>query len=283
MSLTIDAAPRIRCHALHEIHLEYARTAAPALREQLVLGHMALALQLAKRFGPRGTQSQDDVNQVACVALIKAVDGFDPTRGIRFSTYATAAILGALKRNLRDNTWSVRPSRSAHDLYLAMESALDELTSQLRRRPTLEELAACLGVGVEQVLQAQEGAGGRMASSLDRPLFGGREPVGESIGEEDGAFRLVENRATLRALLASLSDYERSVVSRRFEGRMSQAAIAEELGVSQMHVSRVLRRALEKMREIAEEPGVLSTFIPATGRRRPASGPGPTRTRRDPG
>lgn len=256
MSLTVEAASGGRTHALDDVHTEYARTGAPALRERLVLGHMALALQLAKRFGPRGMQSQDDVDQVACVALIKAVDGFDPTRGIRFSTYATAAILGALKRNLRDNTWSVRPTRSAHDLYLAMESSLDDLTSQLRRRPTVEELGECMGVSVEQVLQAQEVAGGRVASSLDRPPPGGGESLGDNLGDEDSTLRLVEERATLRSLMTVLSDYEREVVQHRFDNRMSQAKIAQELGVSQMHVSRVLRRALQKMREAAQEAPV---------------------------
>jgi RNA polymerase sigma-B factor len=240
-------------HALHEIHVEYAQTRAPLLRERLVVGHMALAMQLAKRFGPRGTQTQDDVNQVACLALIKAVDGFDPSRGIRFSTYATAAILGELKRNLRDHTWSVRPSRSAHDLYLAMESALDELTNELRRRPTLDELASRLGVSVDEVVHAQEVAGGRVASSLDRPLPGGREALGEAIGGDDSNLRLVEQRATLRSLLTALSDSERAVVALRFREGMSQAAIARELGTSQMHVSRVLRRALETMRQMSDD------------------------------
>jgi RNA polymerase sigma-B factor len=254
MSLTVEASSWGRAHALHEIHAEYARTRAPELRERLVLGHMPLALQLAKRFGPRGSQSQDDVNQVASLALVKAVDRFDPARGIRFSTYATATILGELKRNLRDHTWSVRPSRSAHDLWLAMESALDELTNELRRRPTLGELATRLGVGVDKVLQAQEVAGGRVASSLDRLPAAGREALGDTIGENDGSLGLVEERATLRSLFAVLSDYERSVVHCRFSDRMTQARIAQELGVSQMHVSRVLRRALEKMRDALQEP-----------------------------
>ena len=254
MSLTVEAASWGRTHALHEIHGEYARTRAPELRERLVLGHMPLALQLAKRFGPRGAQSQDDVNQVACLALVKAVDRFDPARGIRFSTYATAAILGELKRNLRDHTWSVRPPRSAHDLWLAMESALDELTNELRRRPTLAELAERLSVSVDEVVQAQEVAGGRVASSLDRPLVTGRESLGDTIGEDDSDLGLVEERATLCSLFADLSEYERSVVHRRFFDRMSQARIAQELGVSQMQVSRALRRALEKMRDALQEP-----------------------------
>ena len=253
ISLSAGAAPLGSTRlALHEVHLEYARTHRPALREHLVLGHMALAMKLAKRFGPRGTQSQDDVNQVACLALIKAVEGFDPTRGIRFSTYATAVILGELKRNLRDHTWSVRPSRSAHDLYLAMESTLDELTAELRRRPTLPEVAARLGVDVEDVVRAQEVAGGRNASSLDRPPLGGREALIDALGGDDQNIRRVEQRATLRDLLSVLGEHERAVVELRFHQGLSQAAIARELGTSQMHISRVLRRALEKMRGAVE-------------------------------
>jgi RNA polymerase sigma-B factor len=210
---------------------------------------MGLALQLARRFGPRGTQSQDDVNQVACLALMNAVERFDPTMGVRFSSYATTAIVGELKRNLRDHTWSVRPSRSAHDLYLATEAALDELTHELRRRPTVPELASRLGVSVDDVVHAQEVAGGRSATSIDRRLPGARHSLVEAIGGDDSNMRRVEQRATLRSLLNVLSDHERAVVRMRFHDGMSQAAIAKATGSSQMHVSRVLRRALEKMRE----------------------------------
>jgi RNA polymerase sigma-B factor len=241
MTLAVDA--------LHDTHVEYARTRDPALREHLVLGHMPLAMQLAKRFGPRGTQSQDDVNQVACLALLKAVERFDPVRGIRFSSFATTTILGELKRNLRDHSWSVRPSRSAHDLYLETESALDELTHELKRRPTVPEVAARLGVSIDRVLEAQEVAGGRTASSLDRPLPGGREALAEVIGGDDSELGRVEQRAMLRTLCSVLSDDELAVVRLRFQEGMSQAAIARSLGSSQMHVSRVLRRALARMRE----------------------------------
>jgi RNA polymerase sigma-B factor len=243
---------RLGVEALQRAHLEYARTRDPALRERLVVGHLPLARQLAKRFGPRGTQTQDDVDQVASLALVKAIEGFDPTRGIRFSSYATTAILGELKRNLRDHTWSVRPSRSAHDLYLATEAAVEELTHELRRRPTLPELAVRLGVSVEDVLHAQEAAGGRSAASLDRPLPGGGMALAEAIGDDDGNLRRVEQRATVRSLLSVLSEDERTIVRLRFREGMSQAAIAKTMGSSQMHISRVLRRALERMRQASE-------------------------------
>ena len=270
MSLSVEASrPNSRGSDLQDAHVEYARTRDPALRERLVLGHMGLAMQLAKRFGPRGMQTQDDVNQVTCLSLVKAVEGFDPTRGIRFSSYATAAIIGELKRNLRDHTWSVRPSRSAHDLYLAMESALDDLTHELRRRPTVSELASRLGVSVDQVIHAQEVAGGRVAASLDRPPPGGREPLVDEIGVDDRDLRRVEQRATLRGLLGLLSEDERTIVRLRFQEGMSQAAIASEIGSSQMHVSRVLRRALDRLRNALDdsEDGMVNS---ATARRRPA-------------
>jgi len=256
VSLTFEAgASSPARQALHDVHVEYAQTRAPALRDRLVLGHLALAMHLAKRFGARGNQTQDDVNQVACLALVKAVDGFDPTRGIKFSSYATAAILGELKRNLRDHSLSVRPSRSAHDLYLAMESTLDELTHELHRRPTLVELASRLGVSVEKVIQAQEVAGGRTASSLDRPVPGGREAVSEMVGGDDRNLRRVEQRMTVDSLLTVLPDHERTVVRLRFQEGMSQAAIAKVVGSSQMHVSRVLRRALDRLREAIDAEG----------------------------
>jgi RNA polymerase sigma-B factor len=238
---------------LQSAHFEYACTHDAKLRERLVLGHMGLAMRLAKRFGPRGTQTQDDVNQVACLALVKAVEGFDPTRGIRFSSYATTAILGELKRNLRDHTWSVRPSRSAHDIYLATECALEDLTHELSRRPTVPELAARLGVSTDRVLEAQEVAGGRSASSLDRPLPGGGVPLSEVIGDDDSDLRHVEQRATLRSLLGVLPDDERAIIRLRFHEGLSQTAIAKRLGTSQMHVSRALRRALERMRQAFDE------------------------------
>src|SRR5947209_13442111 len=253
MSVTAEAASANRGRErLHSLHREYARTRDAAVRDDLVLSHMALALHLAKRFGPRGTQTQEDVNQVACLGLVKAVEGFDPDRGVRFSTYATSAILGELKRNLRDHTWSVRPSRGAHDLYLAMESALDDLTHELRRRPTVPELAARLGVSVDDVLHAQEVAGGRVASSLDRPPPGRTEPLAEALGGTDSNLGLVEQRATLRALLGVLPEHERRVVLLRFQDGMSQAAIARDLGTSQMHISRVLRRAMARMRAASD-------------------------------
>ncbi len=231
-----------------ELHVEYARTRDPKLRAQLVERHSALAFHLAKRFGPRGSQTQDDVNQVACLALVKAIEGFDPHRGFRFSTYATSAILGELKRNLRDHTWSVRPSRAAHDLYLEVEGTLDDLTHELKRRPTIPELAARIGVSVEGVLFAQEVAGGRMASSLDQPLPGRQERLADGLGDDDPDIRRVEQRLTLHSAVCTLSAQERHILALRFQHGMSQAAIARELGCSQMHISRVLRRTLSALR-----------------------------------
>jgi RNA polymerase sigma-B factor len=241
--------------SLEDAHREYAKTGSRALRDRLVLSHLPLARHLARRFAPRGGQTQDDVDQAAYIGLIKAVDRFDPSRGFRFSTYATTTILGELKRNLRDHGWVMRPSRRSHDLYLAMESTLEDLTHELGRAPTVPELASRAGVTVEDVLVARELAERRAVASLDEPKPSRQEPRSEAIGADDDNLRRAEDRVTITSVLGVLSDEERTVVRMRFGESMSQAAIARETGSSQMHVSRVLARTLASLRKRLGEVG----------------------------
>jgi RNA polymerase sigma-B factor len=245
---TIDRA------SLDQAHREYAKTGSRVLRDRLVLSHLPLARHLAKRFAPRGGQTQDDVNQAAYIGLIKSVDGFDPSRGFRFSTYATTTILGELKRNLRDHGWVMRPSRRSHDLYLEMESTLEDLTHELGRAPTIPELAARAGVAVEDVLVARELAERRVVASLDGPRPSRQKALSETIGGEDDNLRRVEERVTITSALGVLSEEERTVVRMRFGESMTQAAIAREIGWSQMRVSRMLSRTLAALRERLDEP-----------------------------
>lgn len=252
---TLPLSRRQRAPSAADLHLRYARTRDPRLRDELLARHAPLARALARRFGPRGNQGPDDVLQVAYIGLIKAVERFDPDLGFQFSTYAARTILGELKRNLRDNGWAVRPPRSVHDLYLATEACADELTQTLRRAPTMEELAERLGVSVERLIEARETAGLRTARSIDTPVRPGEVPLSELITDATDGFEDVERRAVVARLAGRLNERERRLLTMRFVDGMTQAAIAEVLGVSQMQVSRSLRSVLGKLRSLVGDGG----------------------------
>jgi RNA polymerase sigma-B factor len=190
--------------SLDELHARYSRSRDPALRERLLALHAPLARVLATRFGVRGHQSRDDVLQVAYLGLIKALERFDPDRGFTFSTYATRTIVGELKRNLRDHGWAVRPSRSIHDRYLALESWVDQLTHELGRAPTVRELAARAGMPTEEVIEAREAINVRHAQSFDA-LSDAGQPLVDAVGCPDAAFEWVEQQMTVDQLLARLT------------------------------------------------------------------------------
>jgi RNA polymerase sigma-B factor len=232
---------------LVEMHREYARTGDPDLKKALVEAHCGLAETLARRIGARGGESIDDMTQVAYLALLKAVDRFDPDLGFQFSTYATRVITGELKRHLRDHTWSVRPPRGVHDLYLAAEATVDELAQELGRSPTMYELAERMGVSEEQLIHAMEAGWRRRTRSLDRPVTPDGIELAELVGDDDGAFTRLEGRLLLDALLPRLDDEARRILELRFYDSLSQAEIARRLGTSQMNVSRTLRRTLNHL------------------------------------
>ncbi len=234
------------------LHRHYAATGDPETRRALIEAHSGLAQALARRIGSRGADSVDDMVQVAYLALMKAVDRFDPDLGYQFSTYATRVITGELKRHLRDYSWSVRPPRAIHDLYLAAESAADDLTQELRRNPTVAEVAERLGVDEESVLEAGEAGFWRRTPSLDRPSATGDTDVGDIVGAPDDGFARLEGRLLLEALLPKLDDQARRILDMRFNDRLSQAEIASRLGTSQMNVSRTLRRTLDRLLAAAD-------------------------------
>jgi RNA polymerase sigma-B factor len=238
---------------LEQLHAEFFRTRAPLLREQLLEAHAGLARGLAKRFTRRG-HSLDDLSQVAFLALIKAIDGFDPERGLQFSTYAMPTILGELKRHMRDQSWGIRPPRRVHDMYLEVERAVDDLTQGLGRRPTIAEVGDSLGLDEEDVLEAMEAAGGRQLTSLEGPASQGL-PLSESVGSRDRHIGDVERTLAVDALLNLLSEDDEIVVRMRFEDEMTQLDIARVLGRSQMQVSRTLARSLERLRRLAGPTG----------------------------
>jgi RNA polymerase sigma-B factor len=232
------------------MHIEYARSREPLLRERLLAGHAGLARALAKRFARRG-HALEDLTQVAFLGLLKAIDGFEPGRGLRFSTYAMPTILGELKRHMRDQSWGIRPPRRVHDLYLAVERAVDDLAQELGRRPTVPELAADLGLTEEDVVEAMEAAGGRQLASIELPTSHGL-PLADALSGEDRHLGDVERSLAVSALLGRLPKDDEKVLRMRFGQDMTQLEIARVLGRSQMQVSRTLARSLERLRRLAD-------------------------------
>jgi RNA polymerase sigma-B factor len=238
---------------------EFAKTRDQALRERLVERNMPFAKRLALRY--RGaSESFDDLLQVANLGLINAVDRFDPERGIPFTAFASPTILGELKRHFRDRVWTVRVPRGLHDRMAEVDKAITELTKGLQRSPTVAEIAEQLEVEQTDVLEVMEANHNRRPLSLDRPAGADdsdEAPPSEWVGAEDERFELVEGRIALDAALPYLEERERVVLRLRFVDDMTQSQIAERIGHSQMHVSRILRRALARIRErIDEERGL---------------------------
>jgi RNA polymerase sigma-B factor len=238
-----------------ELWRQYTLSHDPAIREELVQRNLPFAKRLAGRY--RGaSESFDDLLQVASLALVNAVDRFDPDRGIPFSAFASPTILGELKRHFRDRAWTVRVPRGLHDRMAQVEKAISELTEKLQRSPSIGEIAERLELEPTDVLEVLEANHNRRPLSLDRPTS--RDDTEEAtpadwIGEEDKGFELVEGRIALDAALPHLDERERLVLRLRFVDDLTQSQIAERIGHSQMHVSRILRRALERIRKEVRE------------------------------
>jgi len=238
-----------------ELWRRFARSGDPAIREELVRRNMPFAKRLALRY--RGaSESFDDLLQVANLGLLNAIDRFDPERGIPFTAFASPTILGELKRHFRDRVWTVRVPRGLHDRMADVDKAIAELTKELQRSPSIGEIADRLELEQTDVLEVMEANHNRRPLSLDRPA-GGEESdesaPAEWIGEEDSSYELVEGRIALDAALPYLDERERLVLRLRFAEDMTQSQIAERIGHSQMHVSRILRRALARIREQIRE------------------------------
>jgi RNA polymerase sigma-B factor len=239
-----------------ELWDRFARDREPAVREELVRRNMAFAKRLALRY--RGaSESFDDLLQVANLGLLNAVDRFDPERGIPFTAFASPTILGELKRHFRDRVWTVRVPRGLHDRMAEVEKAISELTVELQRSPSVGEIAERLEVDPTDVLEVLEANHNRRPLSLDRPVGGEdseESPASEWVGDEDAGYELVEDKLALEGALPHLDERERLVLQLRFVEDLTQSQIAERIGHSQMHVSRILRRTLERIRtEVAEQ------------------------------
>jgi RNA polymerase sigma-B factor len=226
---------------------EFARTRDPRLRDELITAHVGLVEQLAKRFANR-SEPLDDLVQAGSIGLIKAVEGFDPDLGFEFAAYATKTIVGELKRHFRDKGWSVRAPRRVQELYLNLGQTVEELSQRLGRSPTVKELAAETGVTEDAVLEALEAGHAYRSTSLDSPGPEG-ETLGNRLGADDLEFDKAEDRAVLLPRLQALPARERLILKLRFVDDLTQSEIAQRVGLSQMHVSRLLARSLAMLHE----------------------------------
>ena len=231
-------------------------------REELIERYMSLVRSLARRYSYRGEQL-DDLVQIGAIGLIKAIDRFDLDRGVELTTYATPNIIGEIKRHFRDKGWSVRVPRGLQELNVQISKLIEQLTVQLSRSPTIPELAKAAGVEEEAVLEAMES--GRAYTSVSLSSGAGNsdddgdvDPL-ESLGTEEHEYEISEDRALLAPGFKVLDERERRILHLRFYQGLTQSQIAKEVGISQMHVSRLIRRSLEKIREeIAEESELAS-------------------------
>ena len=218
------------------------------LRNALVEDNRRLADFIAKRYAGRGVP-EADLRQVAYIGLINAVDRFDPEVGVRFATFAGRTIEGEVKRYFRDKTWMVRVPRGAQELSLAVRNSIEALSAELGRAPRPAEVADALGVSEDAVIEALDASASRSVDSLDRPVGQEGFSVGDGIGGVDAGFDAFEGELTIRQLLPIRSEREREIVELRLYEGLTQSEIADRIGISQMHVSRLLRRSFEVLRE----------------------------------
>ncbi|HEU0024754.1 MAG TPA: SigB/SigF/SigG family RNA polymerase sigma factor [Thermoleophilaceae bacterium] len=233
--------------------IRYHRDGDLAAREELVERFLPLAHDLALRY--RYTDEPlDDLIQVACLGLIKAIDRFKPSRGTRFTSYAAPTILGELKRHFRDKGWALHASRDLQERSLALSRHTEALSKQLGRSPTMRQVAAAMGCSVENALEASEAATSYEAASLDAPVSRDDDEAGalvDLLGDTDASYELVESRDAIAGTWEALPELERTVVELRFRHDLTQREIGERIGYSQMHASRLLRRALNRLEAAA--------------------------------
>jgi len=247
------------------LFLELAATRDPEIRDRLVTSHLGLAHQLARRYANRG-EPYEDLVQVASLAIVKSVDRFDPERGVEFTTFATRTVIGELKRHFRDKGWAVRAPRRVQELYLELGKVTETLAQELGRSPTVAELAAATGATEEAVLEALEAGQGYRTSSIDA-TDRNQETLASHIGEDDASLDTVEDRELLAPAIAKLAPREQLILQLRFANGLTQSEIAARVGISQMHVSRLLAASLERLRK-----SVLETTAAGAPAGAPAAG-----------
>jgi RNA polymerase sigma-B factor len=251
MNATATDTPRIDDEAalLRRYHVDGDLEA----RRQLVERMMPLVRHIARRYANRG-EPLDDLVQVGAVGLIKAVDRFDVERGVKLSTFAAPNIAGEIKRHFRDRGWSIRVPRDIQELNAKLSQAVEKLTTQLQRAPTIPELAAAVKATEEQVLDAMQGAQSYSTVSFEEPIGDNRTAL-ELLGAEDEEYLTAERRVLLAHGMEALAAREQEILRLRFFAGLTQREIAEQVGISQMHVSRLIRRSLDEMRERMDDDG----------------------------
>ncbi len=227
---------------------EYRETKDRRLRDELISEHLGLAIALARRFAGRG-EAVDDLEQIATLGLLKAVERFEPERGLAFSTFATPTISGEIKRHFRDKSWSVRVPRALQELGLRLTATVADLTNDLGRSPTVAEIAERLEVSPEAVLEAMEANRAFATQSLDAQLPGDDRTLGDTLGGDEPGMAQIEHEIVVNDLLATLPEREQTILRLRFFEGLTQTEIANRVGISQMHVSRLLSRSLDTLRQ----------------------------------
>jgi RNA polymerase sigma-B factor len=243
--------PRIRRGDESAWFRRFRATGDSAIRDGLVERYMPLAMHLARRY-PTGNE-REDINQVASLALVNAVDRFDPDKGAAFASFATPTILGEIKRYFRDHGWSMRVPRELQELTVSVERVAADLSGRLGRAPTVAELAKGLGVGQERVMEALQSATAHRPDPLDAPARDEDAPQRELAAADDPGYGIVEDAVTVESLLVLLPERDRAVIELRFRHDLLQREIAEVLGISQMQVSRILSRAIGSLQDRAAE------------------------------
>ncbi|HZC98970.1 MAG TPA: RNA polymerase sigma factor SigF [Actinomycetes bacterium] len=247
-SATVGGRGIDRAYA-RELFRRFAESRDASMREELVGIHLPLVEYLARRFRNRG-EPLEDLVQVGTIGLLKAIDRFDLEREVEFSTYATPTIVGELKRHFRDKGWAVRVPRRLQELNLSLTRVVAELSQEIGRSPTVREIADRMHLSEEEVLEGLDTSNAYAVLSLDAPSGAESTPsVSDHIGVEDETLETLEYRAALGPIIAELPERERHILYLRFFRAMTQSQIAERLGISQMHVSRLLNRTLVLLRE----------------------------------
>lgn len=244
----------------HELFRKFKEEGDMEAREKLVMSHLNLVRFLANKFKNRG-EPLDDLVQVGYLGLLKAIDRFDPSRGLEFTTFATPTIMGEIKRHFRDKGWSVRVPRRLQELSAKVNQATDLLTRQLQRSPSVEEIAEHLDVSVDEVLEAMESSSAYSSVPLEAPSGADSDDspsVLDRYATEDNDLAFTDDRLVIEEALEGFSPREREVVELRFLKGMTQIEIAERLGISQVQVSRLLRRTLKKIQDRIDPEGVMA-------------------------
>ncbi len=247
---------RLRGERVRELFHRLRSDGDLACRDQLIAMHIGLVEYLARRFSNRG-EPFEDLLQVGFVGLIKAIDRYDLDRGVEFATYATPTIIGEIKRYFRDRSWTIRVPRRLQARDAQMSQAVERLAQQLKRTPTIQEIADYMGISEEEAVEVLESS--HMSNYLSLDGMGAEDASDKSfslleqLGEEDREFFLSEHRATISQMVGRLDPREQRILFMRFFQGMTQMEIAREIGISQMHVSRLLTRILQKMREALGE------------------------------